>query len=147
MATAADSNHIETAPQGRQDMEREPMRTETVNGATLEHWTPAELEQARQKGEIVIIDVRTVPEFAFERIPGALLAPMAEIDPNALPTGPKRVVFHCGSGIRSRRVAEMCMAAGLDRAAHLEGGFAAWKQAGMAYIATDPATGNARRAG
>ena len=123
------------------------MRTELVNGAPLEHWTPEEVERARAAGEIVIVDVRTVPEFGFERIPGALLAPMAELDPRAVPTGPRRVVFHCGSGIRSRRVAELCLAAGFETAAHLEGGFAAWKQAGMPYIATDPATGNARRVG
>lgn len=123
------------------------MRTEQVNGATLEHWTPEEVERARAAGEIVIVDVRTVPEFAFERVPGALLAPMAELDPRALPAGPRPIVFHCGSGIRSRRVAELCLAAGFETAAHLEGGFAAWKQAGMPYFATDPATGNARRVG
>jgi rhodanese-related sulfurtransferase len=123
------------------------MKSETIGAATLEHWTPEEVRAARDAGEIVIVDVRTVPEFAFERIEGALLAPMAELDPKALPaqTG-KRIVIHCGSGIRSRRVAEACAAAGFDRIAHLEGGFGAWKAAGLPYIATDPATGNAKRA-
>jgi rhodanese-related sulfurtransferase len=124
------------------------MRSETVGQATLEHWTPEEVRAARDAGEIVLIDVRTVPEFAFERIEGAVLAPMAELDPKTLPlVGDKRPVFHCGSGMRSRRVAEACLAAGLDRIAHLDGGFAAWKSGGMPYLGTDPATGNARRVG
>lgn len=124
------------------------MRTEEISGATLEHWTPEETRAARDKGEVVIVDVRTVPEFAFERIEGALLAPMAELDPKALPAqAGKRLVLHCGSGIRSKKVAEACIAAGFDRIAHLEGGFGAWKQAGQPYIATDPATGNARKTG
>jgi rhodanese-related sulfurtransferase len=124
------------------------MHSETVGSATLEHWTPEEVRAARDKGEIVIVDVRTVPEFGFERIEGALLAPMAELNPKALPAqGEKRIVLHCGSGIRSRKIAEACAAAGFDRIAHMEGGFGAWKAAGLPYIATDPATGNARRAG
>ena len=124
------------------------MRSEDVGGATLEHWTPEELRAARDAGEVVVVDVRTVPEFAFERIEGALLAPMAELDPRSLPAQQgKRLVLHCGSGMRSRKVAETCLAAGFDRIAHLDGGFGAWKSAGLPYLGTDPATGNARHVG
>ena len=122
------------------------MLTESLAQGVLEHWTPQELAAARAKGEIVVIDVRTVPEYAFERIEGALLLPMSEFLPDALPTQQgKRLVFHCGSGVRSRRIAEACLAAGIAPVAHLEGGFAAWKTAGMPYLATDPATGGVRR--
>ncbi|MGC9420423.1 MAG: rhodanese-like domain-containing protein, partial [Rhodovulum sp.] len=55
--------------------------------------------------------------------------------------GDKRIVFHCGSGVRSRKVAEAYLAAGHDHAAHLEGGFAAWKTAHKPYIGTDMASG------
>lgn len=122
------------------------MRAEELTGGTLEHWTPEETRAAAERGEIVLIDVRTVPEYAFERIPGALLAPMAEFDPGSMPAaGGKTLVLHCGSGIRSRRVAEMMVAAGHAKIAHVEGGFGAWKSAGLPYIATDPATGGAKR--
>ena len=124
------------------------MRSETIDGGTLEHWTPEEVRAARDAGEIVLVDVRTVPEFAFERIEGALLAPMAELDPKALPDpSGKTLVLHCGSGMRSRKIAELLAGAGRTTVAHLEGGFGAWKQAGLPYIGTDPATGNARRDG
>jgi rhodanese-related sulfurtransferase len=121
------------------------MKTETKGGAVFEEWTPAELQAAFERDEVVIIDVRTPQEYAFEHIEGALLAPMSFFKPESLPgQQAKPIVFHCGSGIRSRRVAEACAAAGFDRIAHLAGGFTAWKQAGLPYIAINPATGGPR---
>jgi rhodanese-related sulfurtransferase len=119
------------------------METIELNGATLEQWGPRELYDALQRGEVAVIDVRTPQEFAFEHIKGALLAPLSTFEARSLPSQQgKKLVFHCGSGVRSRRVAESCVAAGLDRVAHLEGGFTAWKQAGLPYIAIDPASGS-----
>jgi rhodanese-related sulfurtransferase len=124
------------------------MKTETVQGATFEEWSPDEVEAALKAGEIVVVDVRTPAEFILERIPGALLAPMAEFDPDSMPTGDrKRIVLHCGSGARSRKVSERCVAAGWTRVAHLEGGMAAWKQAEKPRLATDLATGQPKRVG
>ena len=89
---------------------------------------------------------RTPQEFAFEHIHGALLAPLATFEPPNLPSQQgKRLVFHCGSGVRSRKVAEACLAAGMGPVAHLEGGFGAWKAARMPYVAIDPATGGIKR--
>ena len=113
----------------------------------LEHWTPTELNDAFARREVVVVDVRTPQEYAFERIQGALLLPLSDFDATALPAQEaKRVVLHCGSGMRSRKAAEACLAAGAGRIAHLEGGFAAWKAAGLPYLATDPATGGPRKA-
>ncbi len=118
------------------------MRSETVNGATLEHWSPAEVAAGLADRSIVLVDVRNPAEFLAERIPGALLAPLPELDPAALPVdGPRRLVLHCGAGMRSRKAAELCLAAGLGRIAHLEGGMAAWKAAGLDHLTADPATG------
>ena len=94
------------------------------------------------RGEIVLIDVRTPNEYAFEHVRGAMLFPMSSFDVANLPEqGKKRLVFHCGSGVRSRKIAERCEAGGIDRIAHMEGGFGAWKSAGLPFIAIDPATG------
>ncbi|SIO17562.1 Rhodanese-related sulfurtransferase [Rhodovulum sp. ES.010] len=118
------------------------MHTEDVNGKALEHWDVDDLQEGLKKGEVLLIDVRTPQEFMFESIRGALLLPMANYDPSYLPDETnKRIVFHCGSGVRSRKVAEQYLAAGHDRAAHLEGGFAAWKTAHKPYIGTDMASG------
>lgn len=91
---------------------------------------------------IVLIDVRTPVEFAFEHIRGALLSPLSTFETRHLPDqSDKFIVFHCGSGIRSKMVAEKCQAAGFKRVVHMGGGFAAWKKAGLPYVAINPATG------
>ncbi len=122
------------------------MKTEKVDGGTLETWNVEEVASAYDKGEIAIIDVRTTPEYMFEHIEGALLLPMAFLKADKLPSQQgKRLVFHCGSGARSGKVARACLAAGLGEVAHMEGGFGAWKQAGKPYVGTDPTTGGPRR--
>jgi rhodanese-related sulfurtransferase len=124
------------------------METESLHGATFEQWGPKELYDAYQRGEVAIIDVRTPQEYAFEHIKGALLAPMSSFDASKLPAQQgKQLVFHCGSGVRSRRVSEACIKTGFERIAHLEGGFAAWKQAGLPYVTIDPASGNQQEIG
>ncbi|TPW32542.1 rhodanese-like domain-containing protein [Martelella alba] len=122
------------------------MKSEELNNGIIETWTPEEVAAALDAGEIVLIDVRTPAEYAFEHIEGSLLSPMAFTDPKNFPTQDgKRIVLHCGSGIRSGRVADMCLGAGFGRIAHMEGGFGAWKVAKLPYIATDMATGAPKR--
>jgi len=122
------------------------MKTETTEAGTLETWTPEEVQAALEAREIVLIDVRTPQEYMFEHIPGALLMPLSFFDANHLPSQQgKQLVFHCGSGARSDKVAGAALAAGLDPVAHLGGGFAAWKQAGLPYTGTDMATGAPKR--
>jgi rhodanese-related sulfurtransferase len=118
------------------------MKTETVGDATFETWTPDEVHAAFEKGEIVVIDVRTPQEYMFEHIEGALLMPMAFFKADALPgQSDKKIVFHCGSGARSEKVSRAAIEAGMTRVAHMEGGFGAWKQAGKPHVTTNMATG------
>ena len=122
------------------------MKTEQVGDSRLETWTVDEVQQAFDGNEIVLIDVRTPQEYMFEHIEGALLMPLAFFDAAKLPgQGEKRIVFHCGSGVRSEKVARSALAAGFDRIAHMEGGFGAWKGAKKPFIGTDMATGAPRR--
>lgn len=122
------------------------MEEEKTEHGILETWTPEEVRNAFQRGEIVLIDVRTPQEFLNERIPGAMNYPMQEFDPATLPgEAVKRIVFHCGSDKRSGIVARKMLNAGHPRVAHMKGGFAAWKAAGHFHITTDPSTGAPRR--
>jgi len=115
---------------------------EQMEGGTLETLSPEEVRAMYDRNEIVLIDVRTPAEYAFERIDGALLFPMSSFDAARLPDpGSKPVVFHCGSGVRSQRVAQACLAAGWTHARHMAGGLAAWKGLGYPHIATDMASG------
>ncbi|MEQ9258300.1 MAG: rhodanese-like domain-containing protein [Roseovarius sp.] len=121
------------------------MQSETVGDAVLETWTVEEVAEAWKKNEIVLIDVRTVQEYSFEHIAGALLMPMPFFDAGKLPgQSEKRIVFHCGSGVRSEKVARACIEAGFKQIAHLGGGFGAWKQAKLPYIGINMATGAPR---
>ena len=97
------------------------------------------LLRARQA---LLIDVREPVEFGMERIPGALLLPLSEIDPASLPLdGSKRVIFHCGTGRRSGQAVQRLIEAGAGEATHLAGGLRAWKEAGLPLTRLDPATG------
>ncbi|WP_397542588.1 rhodanese-like domain-containing protein [Roseovarius salis] len=119
------------------------MKTETVGDATLETWDAAEVAAAFDRDEIALIDVRTVQEYAFEHIRGALLLPLPFFEARKLPgQSDKRLVFHCGSGVRSEKVARQCIEAGFKKVAHMGGGFAAWKEAKLPYVGTDLATGS-----
>jgi rhodanese-related sulfurtransferase len=122
------------------------MQTENVGDAVLETWDVAETAAAFDRDEIALIDVRTVQEYAFEHIDGALLLPLPFFEARKLPgQSEKRIVFHCGSGVRSEKVARMCIEAGITPVAHMGGGFAAWKSANLPYMSIDMATGSPRR--
>lgn len=124
------------------------MQTETQGEARLETWTVEEVAQGLDRGEIVLIDVRTPQEYMFEHVEGALLMPMAFFRADRLPgQAEKRIVFHCGSGARSEKVARAALAAGIGPVAHMGGGFGAWKSAGQPYVGTDMSTGAPKRVG
>lgn len=124
------------------------MKSETIGTAVFETWTPDEVQSAMAAGEIVVIDVRTPQEFMFEHIEGALLMPMSFFKASALPgQSDKRIVFHCGSGIRSEKVSRAAIEAGIDRIAHMEGGFSAWKTAKKPYMGTNMGTGAPQKVG
>ncbi len=122
------------------------MDSEAIETGTFERWTPDEVERGLDRGEIVVIDVRSPGEFATEHIEGALLMPMPFFRADRLPTQEgKRIVFHCAGGLRSERMAKIASEAGYDPVAHLEGGFTAWKAAKKPYIGVDFQTGAAKK--
>jgi len=94
--------------------------------------TPEEVAEGLVADKIILIDVREPNETAHERIPGALLVPLSQLDPIDLPDPQGReVVFTCASGVRSIKAAEIAQAAGFAYDAHLAGGIKSWKSAGL----------------
>jgi len=89
--------------------------------------------------QVVFVDLRDPREIAREgRIPGSFSCPrgMLEfwIDPDSPYAKPvfaedKRFVFYCASGWRSALAAKAAQDMGLERVAHVGGGFTAWKKA------------------
>jgi rhodanese-related sulfurtransferase len=98
---------------------------------------PTEVSRLLEAGKVLLIDVREPAEYAAERIQGALLYPLSTFDAKVLPADEtRRVVFHCAGGRRSLTAAEKRLEAGSAHAAHMGGGIAAWKSAGLPVIAT-----------
>ncbi len=109
---------------------------------TVENFTPTQVAAKLKAREIVLIDVREPSEYAAERIHGALLFPLSTFDPTLLPEGGSRkIVFHCGSSMRSSKAIALCDMAGFPHCAQMAGGIMAWKTAGLPTIVIDPATG------
>jgi rhodanese-related sulfurtransferase len=117
-----------------------------VFGSTkIRNLTPHQVQAALAANDILLIDVREPSEFAAERIHGALNFPLSTFDPAALPrSGDQLVVLSCGSGKRSAMAVERCQKAGHSIDAHLAGGIAAWKAAGLPAVTLDAATGAVR---
>ena len=90
--------------------------------------------------DTVLVDIRDIRELQRDgRIPGAFHCPrgMLEfwIDPNSsyhkvVFAQDKKYVFFCAGGLRSALAAQTAQRMGLKPAAHIQGGFGAWKKAG-----------------
>jgi rhodanese-related sulfurtransferase len=94
--------------------------------------TPEEVAQGLQDGRVMLVDVREPNETALERFPEAVLVPLSNFDPAAIPDPAGRdVVFACRSGRRSVTASLAAQEQGFPYGAHLAGGILAWKAAGL----------------
>src|ERR1700692_194938 len=85
--------------------------------------TPEEVARGLQEGRMVLVDVREPNETMVERFPDAVLVPLSEFDPAAIP-GPdgREVVFACRSGRRSVTASLAAQEQGFAYGSHLAGG-------------------------
>ena len=94
------------------------------------------LEQMREQGEVVLIDVRTEVEFAQGSIQGAKHIPLHMLPlvsdqlENETP-----VIIICRSGARSAQACAFLGSKGFTNVYNLRGGVIGWAQAGMALAA------------
>jgi rhodanese-related sulfurtransferase len=82
----------------------------------------------------VIVDVREQDEFAAGHLPAARNIPLKEIEARSseLKKFIKRpLIVVCQTGGRSRNALAALRKAGFERVVNLDGGFAAWSQAGQ----------------
>ncbi|TMF86354.1 MAG: rhodanese-like domain-containing protein [Chloroflexi bacterium] len=108
----------------------------------IDNITPAQLAAELEQGEAVLVDLREPEErTANGVIPGAIHAPRGMLEFYADPSSPyhrtefdpeQRIILHCASGGRSALACDMLSTLGYGRAAHLDGGFKAWKEQGLA---------------
>ena len=102
---------------------------------TLQNLSPEAVRDLMRDRACVLVDVREPPEFAAERIAGALAFPLSSFDPAALPPAEVcRIVFHCGTGKRSAAAVARCLERCIQHTAHMAGGIQAWKAAGLPTV-------------
>ena len=98
--------------------------------------------------DVLFVDLRDVRELEREgSVPGSFHAPrgMLEfwVDPDspyhkpAFSSG-KRLVLYCQSGWRSALAAKTLKDMGVERVAHIGGGFSGWREAGGAVATREP---------
>jgi len=94
-------------------------------------YTPQEVSELLQRGEIQLIDVREPYEHEAGRIAGDRLVGLTELAAQAESIDRDRpVVFYCRSGSRSAMATEAFRGAGYD-AHNVEGGLLDWAAAGL----------------
>jgi rhodanese-related sulfurtransferase len=95
--------------------------------------TPAELHAQRESGTApLVIDVRTPEEYASGHIPGAVNIPFDEVAQRIEELqAPNGVALYCMVGPRARKGESDLLEAGHTAVFHLDGGLAAWQQAGF----------------
>ncbi len=109
--------------------------------AEIEAISPADAAALLGDDSVVFVDIREAAELENEgRIAGAKNMPRGVlefwIDPESPYHKPvfasgKTFVFFCAAGWRSALTTKMAQGMGLAPVKHIDGGFAAWKEAGL----------------
>jgi rhodanese-related sulfurtransferase len=93
---------------------------------------PEDVARGLTEGRILLVDVREPNEVMMESFPEAVVVPLSQFDPAAIPDPEgKQVVFACRSGKRSVAASLMAQEQGFAYDAHLAGGILGWKAAGL----------------
>ena len=116
--------------------------------AEIETIPAAEAVKLANDETVQLVDIRDIRELWREgAIPGALHAPRGMLEFWVDPASPyhkeafasgKKFVFFCAGGLRSALATQSVQRMGLTPVAHVEGGFAAWREAGGPVEAKEP---------
>ena len=107
--------------------------------AQIEHVSPTEASDEATTGNAVLLDVREPVEWE-QHIKGAVQVPRGLLEFVADPASPRhnaeldparRVIVYCRSGTRAALAALTLKTLGYEHVANLDGGFTAWKEAGL----------------
>jgi rhodanese-related sulfurtransferase len=96
--------------------------------------TPSELQVRLDSGAApAVIDVRSAEEYAAGHIPGAVNIPFAQVADRISEVDTSHgVALYCMVGPRARKGEAALLASGYTSVLHIDGGLAAWQQAGYA---------------
>lgn len=89
--------------------------------------TPAEARQQHERAEVLLLDVRTLPEWLGGHVSGALHIPLDELTLRYQELDPdRRTLVICAHGIRSAAAAEWLARVGFAQVGNVRHGMAAW---------------------
>src|SRR5687767_9563210 len=106
---------------------------------SIQNLSPREVQKEIADGA-TLIDIRDANELENGRIDGSVHASRGMLEFYADPSLPyhkpefnkdKKLILHCASGGRSALAVKTLKEMGYDNVAHMDGGFKAWKEAGM----------------
>lgn len=107
----------------------------------IDNLSPQEVADEIANGKATLIDIREGEELKQSgKIEGSVHASRGMLEFYADDTLPyhkpefdknKRIILHCAAGGRSALAAKTLKDMGYDNVAHLDGGFKAWKEAGL----------------
>lgn len=110
--------------------------------------TPVEVEAHLLARDAVVVDIREPEELdEHGRLPDALHVPRGLLEFGADPASPQHrpeldparlTIVYCAAGNRSALAAETLQFLGYREVAHLDGGIAAWKRAGLPVVGLAP---------
>jgi rhodanese-related sulfurtransferase len=101
--------------------------------------SPRDAAAESERSDVVFLDVREPVEWEHH-IPGAVQIPRGLLEFAADPASPRhhealqpdaRVVVYCRSGVRAALATLTLTTMGYENVVNLEGGFAAWQDAGL----------------
>ena len=94
-------------------------------------WVISVSELKNELGSVKLVDVRQPEEFIENRIDGATLIPLGELDSRAEQELKKdeSIVVYCAKGMRSLEAVLLLRQKGFKNSRTLEGGIYAWIQA------------------
>jgi len=110
------------------------MKTQTKNQTV---GMVAAAEAAGMRDRALLLDVRTPAEFEEVHVDGAVLHPLAELEPSAVASkasGRDYCLVICRSGNRAKQAADRLAAAGVENVCVLDGGMQAWEAAGQPVV-------------
>ena len=109
--------------------------------AQIEAISPSAAQEMSKRDDVVLVDIRDPRELERDgRIAGAFHAPRGMLEFWIDPESPyhkevfasgKTFVFFCAGGLRSALATKTAQDMGLEPVKHIEGGFGAWKKAGL----------------
>lgn len=104
----------------------------------MKHISVQELKEIlnqQERGNSLVIDVRTAEEHAAVRIPQVVSMPLSEIEHKIEDLRKYETVYiHCQSGHRSQQACARLESLGLTNLVDVTGGIGAWEKLGLAVM-------------